>query len=271
MANLFRATFFFEDVQNYGWSETFFSQKATLQDVLVAAQAVVPLRVNMLGGGVSLKYIRVSDDLVKRDSLVKAVSSRDGQNKTIGASSDIANTCILVRLQGSALARRSWYVRGQSDDNVTNSGDYTPTPAFNAALTAMINQLTLDAWCIRTKNPISVPIQVIQVLQNPVNGQITITTTGPHGFLVGSTVTFTGMKGVSFLNGSTTVFFVNSPTSFTINSNQLAGTYLGGGTVVSRLFTLTLITLGFAVRASHRIAGRPFDSHRGRRKGRTRA
>lgn len=266
MPVLLRATFFFKDDQDYGWSETLFS---TLTDIAVCrdrARLLVPFRVACLGTGVSLAYVRVSDDYIKRDSLIYAVPERSSkQSGLLLGPSDIANTCLTIRLQASPLGRRTLSMRGIPDKEVANSGAYIPDADFNAALAAYFTQLTTQAWAIRSRVIPTPANKIANLVQNPVTGEITVSCQNAHGLTAGDPAVIRGCKGVSFVNGIWPVFSTIGPNAFSFRSNRILGTYLGGGTVAPLSYAVAPITSGQVIRASHRIAGRPFDSHRGRR------
>lgn len=264
-----RATFFFKDTNNHGWTETIHSLKADLTSTLTAAKALLTLRVECLGSTAALDFVRVSDDLVKRDSKIYKVPARDGTPKSLGiGNADIANTCLVVRLDANPLTRRTLYMRGVPDAIVDFSGVYTPSPSFRTAFDAWLAQLKSDGWACRGKDGTIVPAVISLITQNPVTGQVTISTATPHGFAVNQAVTIKGVKGATSVNGSWNVFNVLTTTSFTIQTNVLLANWLGGGTVSRLGFTLAAITDGVVMRCGERKAGRFFDSPVGRRRAR---
>jgi hypothetical protein len=266
-----RATFFFKDDNDYGWTETIHNNAGDLRTAMVKAQALVPVRTACMGLTASLVYIRVSDDLVKRDSLVFQVPVANSRNKPFDAGdSDIANTCLLIRLEASALIRRSLYMRGIPDNVVVKSGQFVATPGFQQALVQWGAKLVLDGWSIRSKDPLSPTVAINNVVQVPATGVVTITTGAPHLLALPAIATIRGVRGSVEVDGSWQVLGIIDATNFTIQLHQLIRPWTGGGSVSKNQYLITGINNVIAVRASHRISGRPFDSPRGRRKARTR-
>lgn len=267
----YKATFFFKDNNAYGWTETYHSLLGSLQGVMDQAFNQLTLRTPLLGDGAQCVYIRVSDDLVKRDSLVRVVTARQGKGGSLGLGfADIANTCLVVRLQHNELFRRTLYMRGIYDAIVDDNGRYQPTAAFTEAFQLWAASLKNNNWAMRNKKRDTPSFNIVAIAQNPINGEITITTAAPHGLLQNQTVLIRGVKGPTFLNGASSVFAVPSPTTFVLKSNRMLSAWLGGGIVSASTFELHVINTAQVVRASHRIAGRPFDSPRGRRLVRSR-
>lgn len=267
----YRCTFFFKDSAGYGWTETFHSNQPDLTKVIGAATDILPFRTALLGLGVQITYLRASDDLVKRDSLVKTVSARAGKQTSLDMGpADIANTCLVIRLEQDALHRRTLYMRGIPDLLVDDNKGYKPNAQWSTAFDAWTAALTVGGWAMRNKSGVIPTFVITGIAQNPVNGDITITTAAAHGLAQNQAYSIRGVKGPTFLNGSGSIFSVPSPTTFVVKSTQILSTWQGGGTVGSVGFTLNPILNAQVVRASHRISGRPFDAPLGRRKARRR-
>jgi hypothetical protein len=262
-----RATFFFKDTNQHGWTETIHSQKSDLPSVLTAAKAVVPLRVKCLGQSSRLVYVRVSDDLVVRDSQVYVVPLDDQvpKNPDLGTS-DPANTSLVVRLQASSLVRRTLYMRGLPDNIVEDAGHYSPTPLFSANFALWVSQLVSDSWAIKTVDRLIVQHIITSVAQDVVTGRITVTTLDAHGLTLTSGVQIKGAKGAVAINGLHPIYALPSALSFVINSTVIIPAYLGGGLAAIPGYVLAQITQGTPVRIGERKAGRPFDSPVGRRR-----
>ena len=267
-----RATFFFKDSGGYGWSETIHSTKPDLTACLAAASSLAAFRISCLGGTSYLPFVRVSDDEVKRDSLIFKVPPGDMFNTSAaGTSSDIANTSLTVRLSSTPLRRRTLYMRGIPDDVVKNSGLYTPSQNFQGAFDQWFIQLKTDAWAIRGKSGVALPHTIGLIAQNGTSGDIAVTTLDPHGLAQNDTIVIRGVKGATALNGTWRVFHVTDTTNFTLKSQSILKIWTGQGTVTKQAMDLLNITDGEIMGVSHRIAGRPFDSHRGRRKATAKA
>jgi hypothetical protein len=275
---IIRATWFFKDDAGYGWSESLHLQAAvaTLAAALPLAITLADFRRRMLGTGVSLYYIRVSDDLVKGDSQVYQVPSGNTDNSVghVGAH-DIANASVLLRLvNNDGLTRAPYYVRGQEDDNIID-GKFVGTAAFvNAAgnwrAQIVTNLLVSNFWGIKKRDALIIPSQIIFVAQNTATGAVTVSTLLPNGFGVNQPITIKGMQGPGQINGAHSVQSIISATQFTIAFNRLMGAPTRFGLVQQIGFTVVPINDVFIRRAGHRNAGRPFDSPRGRRSKRVR-
>lgn len=263
---LLRTTFFFKSDTGYGWTETFFSTRAVLNTALQDAIFILPKRLQLLGSGVSCVFIRVSDDLVKRDSEIYQVPASD-QKPTglVSGASDIPNTCVIVRLEGSPVRRRTLYMRGVPDAIVINAGRFDPDPTWVRNFGLWSALLTAGAWAMKCKSTPGAFADINGVSTPSGNGTVTISTGLPHGFVQGDIVGITGVKGASAVNGKWTATTVPSATTFTIIVNRIPKPYTVGGKTAKYESELVGIVSAQTIRASHRIAGRPFDAPRGRR------
>ena len=275
MANptLIKATYFFVDDADYGWTESLHMQSsvATLSDALVIAKNLLPLRVRMLGLNALCNYIRVSDDAVRGDSQIYQPTDNEQSNsRNSPAPHDVANTCILLSLRNADnISRAPYYIRGQEDTCCTD-GKLTPTAVFANAFTnwAQAIQSTPavnSPWGIKRKDPLVLPVQVVNMVQDTATGRITITTASATGVGVNSEVTFKGFIGSGQPAGTTFVVSVTNATNFVINSNRLLGPTSRYGMVTPNAFVVVPINLVIGRRIGHRIAGRPSNLPRGRR------
>lgn len=263
---LFRATFFFKNSNGYGWTETIHSNKATLTDVLNAAAALVPIRQKLMGNDVFLPFVRVSDDLVRGDSFIFQVPGGSTGNATHNAqTSDIPNTCLVIRLDASSTRRRTLYLRGQPDTVVQSGGVYTPDGPFITNMDRWLQQLIDDTWAIKGKSGTALPIPISTATQTLPDGVVTVTTPTPHGLSVRDTVTIQRCVGSPQINGTWQVNKVDSAEVFKILIKQIMGNYLGAGTATASAFNALPIIEGEVRGVSHRITGVPFDRPRGRR------
>jgi len=269
---IIRATFFFKDTNNYGWSETIHNLAQDLTQVMTRAASLGISRRNLLGDSARLVFIRVSDDLVKRDSRVTQIPIGD-QVTRLGAATaaDIANTNLVVRMEtDSPIKRRTLYMRGIPDNIVTNSGRYTPDGGFANAFELWAAKILGDSWALRTRDGTQPPHNITLALQDPATGLVTITTADAHGFALTEGILITGARGATQINGTFVPFSIPSATTFVIKLSQLIQPYSGNGVVRKLGYVLGAITDSQVMRVSHRIAGRPFDSPVGRRRARTR-
>ena len=271
MPALIRATFFFEDVNKHGWTETIYNMQPTLDAVMFRAKTLVELRRNLLGTTAKLTFIRVSDDLVKRDSLIYQLPPGNQTSRSGAATgADIANASLVVRLNSTALIRRTLYMRGFPDSINVNSGQYVPDAAFNQGFDDWIAELVVGSWACRTKDQTVTFVSIAGIVQDAVTGNLTITTTAPHLFLLTTPITIKGCRGCPVVNGSYSLVSITNAQQFVIAFRSLIPVYLGGGLTGRLGYTLSAILDGEVRRISHRNAGRPFDSPVGRRRVRKR-
>ena len=264
---LIRATFFFRDNNDYGWTETLYNQGDTLPEVKNRAQALKAFRIPLLGESATMMGLRVSDDLIKRDSLLDDAPFRVGNSVLEKAGdNDIANTALNVRLEAGTLNRRVLYLRGIADEIVKEGGRYVPTAQFNGRFAAWVLALSGDGWSIKTRTDNPTPPNITTIAQDPGTGAVTFTTDANHGLTRNKAVVIKGIKGPSFLNGINRVFEVPTLTTFVVLSNRFLGFWFGTGTAQTLVYALRPSTGGRVMRATHRIAGRPSVPRRGRRK-----
>jgi hypothetical protein len=124
MPNRFRATWFYSD-GDYGWSETLWESPPSTSYLAVAKKADVLgiLRLGLLGNTTTWLGTRVSDDLVRRDSLYveKNLTSADqGGKLAVNIYSERPYSVITLRMEATALARRIAYLSGAPYTIVTN-------------------------------------------------------------------------------------------------------------------------------------------------------
>ncbi len=270
---LIRVTFFFQNDLAAGWTETLYSQRASISEAMNDALTLYPLRVAMLGGQVRLLAYRGSDDLVKRDSQFFSVPTDSQFNKNASVAdidSDIASTCLVIRCQAADnIHRRTLSLRGIPDNVVQQGGRFVPTAGFASALQSWALRLSLQGWCIRGKDATFPVNSIIAISQNPATFLVTITTAAPHGLAANNQIDIRSVRGATSINGNWQVFSTPSDTTFTIFTRQIINVWAGNGTVQKVSYTLYPMFLVQAVRASHRLAGRAFFVSRGRRRART--
>lgn len=261
-----RITFFFTSNRGYGWTETLYTFAPTLDIAMTQAKALLPVRVNLMGRGSFLQFIRVSDDLVKRDSQVYPVPNSDRETKSrAGGDADIANTCCVVRIESGVLKRRTLFLRGIPDDIVLDNGIFRPTPAFTANFTLWAAVLFAGGFAIRVRSDVGAPVDLTNVSTVGPTGLVTITTAGAHGLVPNNVANIRGVLGATQVRGLQRVITVVDASNFQIRVNRVVKPYLGGGNVVLNDYSLAAISNAVVVRCSHHNAGRPFDAPRGRR------
>lgn len=262
-----RWTYMFASDRGYGWSETYFTNLPNHDTTLAAARAVLPARVNLLAGQSRCVFIRVSDDAIKRDSKVFPVPAGDQRSKMrYTGGDDIANTCLVCRIESGVLKRRTLFLRGIPDDIVVNGGEYQPVPAFTGSLITFTDALKNAQVGVRSRGDFAAPVNIVNVGTVGPTGLVTITTQAAHGFALNDVVNIRGLKGAGQVRGLQQVVAVGSATTFDIRVSRVVSPYLSNGNVCRIVYSLPAIDNLVAVRISHHNAGRPFDSPRGRRR-----
>lgn len=272
MPVLMRATFFFKDTNGYGWTETIHSKKDGITTTLAAAVSLLPLRRDLLGSTAFIDFVRVSDDLIKRDSKIYVVPPGDrGTRISAQTGADIANTNLVVRLDADPTHRRTLYMRGVPDEAVITSGKYVPNDVFQAAFETWVRELVTNDWAVRSRDNLVTVFAISGYTFNAVNGTVTFTTVGNHNFGVNTAVTIQNLANSARLRGNWAIFGIPTATTFDIKVNFIPPAYSGGGQVSRIAYVLNNIVTGEVRRASHRITGGPFDRPRGRKRGVKRA
>lgn len=261
-----RATFFFKNNNGAGWSETLFIAVADLDIALERAKVIASWRVNCQGVGSRLEFIRVSDDLVKRDSKIYPVPAGDQtSHKRESGDADIASTCLLVRCESGVVKRRSLFLRGVPDDITKDNGRYRPSAEFQQAFDQYVAAVKANNGSIKVRKGIGVLYNISNVSSADANGNVTITTSAPNDFVPNDVVNIRGVLGATQVRGLQRVLTAPTTTTFTIRVNRIVRPYIGGGNVQHNDYELFSINNMVPVRCSHHNAGRPFDSPRGRR------
>jgi hypothetical protein len=263
---IIRATFFFKDAVGSGWTETIHNTGADLTTVRSAALRLVPLRVALMGSTSSLEKVRISDDLVFRDSSLYYVPTGNQMNKSALDGSDFSDNCVLTNLRATATSRRSLYMRGYPDGISMNSGQFSPTPQWSAAFINWQTELLASNWAIKSRDKLIIPDPITAAVQALPSGIVTVTTLNPHGFNAGDGINISGVRPpASALNGNYTVLSVAGLT-FSVALNSIMNTFVGGGRAIKYGYLLWPITSATAERIAERKAGAPFDLRRGRRR-----
>lgn len=268
---IIRATWFFKDDSGYGWSESLHCSAATttLPAALDLAIALAKKRVKILGKGVQLPYLRVSDDLQKGDSQIYELAPNEAANTDSHAGDhDIANACILLRMQANDdFTRAPYYIRGQSDD-VIQDGIFVPGPMFNPAFNAW-SKLVKDAqWSLKTRKGVNIQFDGQVVSQSTTTGDITMVTNSPNSFSIDTPIVITQCRAFPALNGSYNIKQIVDTTHFIIGFTRLIPVGFITFKAKKLGFVLNPITQVIIRRAGHRNTGRPFDSPVGRRRKR---
>lgn len=285
-----KATLFFED-HKYGWSESYFQDGIDNLGVIYGdAIALAEQRATLNGAGVLMPYIRVSNEAIKRDSLVQQINLFTigpgtqeipaGANvvKTAFATSgstkpDRPYSAVLLRFEAGSLYHRLMYMRGIPDDLITDPVG----PANNQGWAKSfldwraLFEARLSRWKIKvlSKEDANVFKKVTR-LQRPTDGVSVIVTVPGHGYANSDRVRLEGLPPQArAFNGVWRVFEVTADT-FTLEGTR--GPVLDYITLTGTAHRLEYVYKGITDIVTrgqtHRDTGRPFDSPRGRRKSR---
>jgi hypothetical protein len=281
---LIRMTMFFNmsgaGSHSAGWSETHYSITAlTLPGALTNLVALAQLRVNLLGAGVTLRYLRVSDDLVDRD-----VRAQAGLTPHVGAHgpyylgtwasspADFAYSAALVRLQGASdFYTRNLFLSGIPDLNQDIEHPSPFTAAWLQQFVDFRNALLSGRYGfkITVRGPANPDRQITGLAAG------VFTTSGNHGFNPNDPVRIRGFRanpGTDSLgnpNGTWRVQFAPSPTTFSLlGYAQLTFNPTRLGTVRKIIPDVTPYTNVSTPLFTKRSRGRPFGLLVGRRRRR---
>jgi hypothetical protein len=288
-----RATFFFEQAQGFGrttgWSETHYAATAgNLTDALLAANVLGNLRVQMMGYGPTLTYIRVSDDTISGDSRITPglpPQTFDGHpyynQRFKDKAADFSYSSLLLRGQGPQDTSRKMFWLSGNPDIVQEIDFFSPQQAliggadwldaFNAWKTEMVR----GPWGFKILDRLgTAPLQTVVAMAlvgNPPVAQLT--TLGNHGFTEPGFVKLYRFqpKGPLSPNGTWQLKVIDA-TNFQI-IGWAPGTYVP--TRFGKVRQLRYIVVPYqsvVVRrfGSHK-RGRPFDQQRGRARPRARS
>lgn len=262
---MMKVTYFFQQ-NRYGWSESIHNLGATYDAVVAPAAQLRDARIALLPSTAKITYIRISNDLDFRDSVL--INEKLGVGAQAIEASDPTFTACLLRLTAGPTIRRSLYMRpaefGEGEDGDSIVNQVTWLAAFQAWRSQILN-LT-NQWAIRTKST-SIDGLQIQTAENTIPG-LKVTIPG-HTFTNGSLVTIRGFKGATHkINGT---YKVASVAGDVVTMNRsLAGSYAViaatiWGLAFSSDVSLQQIVGCSAIRVVSRKTGRPFDSPRGRK------
>ena len=145
-----------------GWTETFYTQNANLQDVLNAGKVYALQRARLLGKGSQLEYIRVSNVPPNRATLIYYMQGNAGLPKQYinpGDDYDPTQVDLLLRCQTAQGKRRQFWLGGLPDsetDQLLQQGinaAFTNGPSFKA----LIDLIKVNSYCIRYRTAAGPP------------------------------------------------------------------------------------------------------------------
>ena len=230
----FRCTLTFEaGIQ--GWSETFYRSSTSHGVALTKLRDLAKLRRELLGADVFIRYARVSDEAILRDSLALqlnyvqtgALSAPVGPTggdfgQALFGAADIPNTALVLRIEAGPLYHGAHYLRGVPDSLIVTPDGPANLQGWASKFDAWVNELTTQGWQLRvrkqTDTAVRKPIDRMQP-QLAAAGSPWVFTVAAHNFKMGNKVRVTSLKvqpGSAKGNGAYKVADVLTPDTFTL-------------------------------------------------------
>jgi hypothetical protein len=244
----FKVDFIFQDKNRdrpVGWSESLYlSAYADHAEALVAAYGLANRRVAMLGGGVVLKNIRVSDMAILGDSQVFPGVNPNPQGiynpalAALGAPdftrADFPWSALECRIDATALYRRAYFLSGNSDglqlDNEGKVEEPVWINAFLAWVTVLTNPANRWSFRVRDKTGGAVPFKPVLDFDDATK----IFNVPAHGFVVGDIVSFKRGGFDPRITGQWRVSVVPDVNHFVLQGFIL-DTHINGSPVVQKI------------------------------------
>lgn len=255
-----RTTWFFK-LKNYGWTE---SLHHTVEDVAIVTarcRDLAPYRKSILSNDAQLVGVRISDDLIFRDSTFLADPTIVGPG-TFPGTSDPAFTSLLLRWDASTTTRKNMYLRGIPDDLIeesvfVNSVDWLPR--FNAWRDRVISFQFGIKRIAQTSNP--------QYSIFGIDADGVVVTNQAHALTAGMRVHVTGVRTTPRVPTQMTVLAPITSGTFKLgNWAPRPALFPNNGKVRKYEFEVVPIISGTSERVVKKSTGRPFDTPRGRRR-----
>lgn len=262
----YKANIFFTG-NNAGWSETFYKTATDPDKAFTAAQSLVTARLKILCIDYKIVAVRISDELIQRDSLLDGQNSYGGYDKLW--TGDVPWNAMLCRLGAGSLYWRPLYLRGVPDVlfNPQTPDEVAAQADWQATCKSYLSYLRTATWQMKVlaKPPGNPNIVVVSIGAGGA-GQVLVTTATPHGLVVGDKAAFYNIKVVPLL-GQRYVVTRATDTTFEVKwTGAGAGAYSFGGYVRKVAYLYPAINEVDQERVVHRIVGRPFNQQRGRRR-----
>jgi hypothetical protein len=284
-------TAFFTGPGSFGWTETLFDSPGSYTSTLQKADTVWrPARLGVLSNLFSLRQIRVSDEAINRDSLVKSYTAIQGLG-LIAQGTDTnqgggdwgpaspqafpAPNALLVRLEATAAFRRMFLMRGMPVAAFGGDVVFNPNGTFTGNFIALATALN-GQWFLKNLVPTGGPQQASALTVSASQLAMTLTfpsATGlaPAGWAPNGILKLSLFRNAAFVNGLWKIFAINpstpDATHFQVvtfsKRRQIQGTPIPGfATLLIPQFTAISATI--ALRGTTRKTGRPFGLPRGK-------
>src|SRR5712691_4068093 len=141
-----KVSFFYRTNDDEGWSESFYFDATDITTAQAAADTGVSPRMALSGPNVNMIYARVSDVLIKGDSLQLTGPFPQPGTYTPDDPDEqplIANAALMIRWVATSLIKGRTFLRGLPSE-VLLGREYAPTTSFTTALNAW------QAWVVGT-------------------------------------------------------------------------------------------------------------------------
>jgi hypothetical protein len=261
-----RVTFFFRQKTD-GWSETYYSMNPNIVTVENEAAVLADLRSVLVSPPCEFFRIRISDDDVKRDRLIRTPNYLNN-DQHLGAEPGF--TSVRLPIQSGTLYVRSLYLRGVPDSAV-QQGEYFPNGNvnFKNGMTAFLTELRSGRWGVATTlDNIAVQIATWELVVGP-EVIYAVKTLGAFGGSFGEVVQILGGGPGNGINGLWRMDAITAADQFKVRpvGVHTSVIFQPGVTIKRRQKTVKVIDRVVTPNVTHRDQGRPFGQHRGRRRG----
>lgn len=283
---------FFVRYKQAGCSFSLYKKPDTLKELVLQSpidklspiDRFVDSYVPLLGAGVEVPYVRISNEALKGDSefydrpriaistgSVNPASSKTRQVKTVTSDeSDFYNTAVNVVLYASSTQKGRMFMRFVPDNIINYPVGLNPEGEWVKAFDRWKAVVAKDGWCIRAlADYTTAPEKVVKNITRTVAGaNLLVTTDGAHGIAPGKTVRISrSVPETTFKNGLYICDSTLTPDTMLLRNtpgSQL--TVATAGTVRRHELEFVPIIDMSARNVTGRKAGRPFGLPVGRRK-----
>lgn len=141
-----------------GWTETWYKTEVDYKNLLGFATGYAKVRKQLLGINAFITAVRVSDALIKRDTLFEQLNADQGEGKVYnqaGDEHDPTQVDLLIRLESTELRRRSLFMAGLPDSVAQQLKENGIGAAFlnGPSMKAWMRYITDNQFAIRFKDP----------------------------------------------------------------------------------------------------------------------
>jgi len=139
---IYAGTLFFQDLESsYGWSETYYQEHATIEDMVTSMNGRVSLRANVLVDINTMVAGRVSDTAILNDSLLLTGFPVPGQVVSTSTTAVEPWTALLVRIEATSLFRGRHFFHGILESTFIAGRTYDPANPEAADWTAFFDDI----------------------------------------------------------------------------------------------------------------------------------